>query len=79
MNRLINAVAVGALLVTLCGCLGESAQQLMQTAEFEELQRNEVHARQLYERIVREFPTSPQAQKAAERLKALEPAPATTP
>jgi TolA-binding protein len=72
MNRLLSAIAVGALLVTLSGCFGESAQQLMQTAEFEELQHNEEHARKLYARVISEYPASAEAQKAAERLKALE-------
>lgn len=67
-SRFLAAVALG---VALSGCFGESAEQLMQTAEFEELQHNEEHARQLYERIIREYPASPEATKAAGRLKAL--------
>jgi TolA-binding protein len=68
MSRYPKLVFAAALLLTLAGCPGESAEQLMKTAEFEELQRNQEHARQLYERIVREYPDSPEAKIAAERL-----------
>jgi TolA-binding protein len=68
MNRVRNAVLAAGLLLAVAGCLGESAEQLMKTADFEELQRNQEHARQLYERIVRDFPDSPEAKVAAERL-----------
>jgi TolA-binding protein len=45
---------------------------MMRTAEFEELQRNPQHARQIYERVIEKFPDSPEAKKAAERLAALQ-------
>ena len=63
------------LLLALAGC-GEGARQLLETAEFEELQKNTAHARVLYERIVREHPGTPEAATAAARLQAL---PATPP
>ncbi|RMH31267.1 MAG: tetratricopeptide repeat protein [Nitrospirae bacterium] len=50
---------------------GEDPQHLYDTAQFEERQRNLPHARELYERIVREHPDSPYAQHARERLAAL--------
>ena len=64
-------IASALLALTLVsGCWGESAEQMMKTAEFEELQRNHEHARQLYARIIAEHPDSPEAKKAAERLAA---------
>ena len=54
----------------LAGC-GEDPQQLFETAQFEEQQRNLPHAQELYERIIRDHPTSMQAEKAQERLDAL--------
>jgi TolA-binding protein len=44
----------------------------MRTAEFEELQRNHEHARQIYARVIERFPGSPEAKKAADRLATLE-------
>ena len=54
----------------LVGC-GEDPQQLFETAQFEEQQRNLPHAEELYERIIRDHPTSMQAEKARERLNAI--------
>ena len=48
---------------------GEDPQQLFETAQFEEQQHNQAHARELYERILRDHAESPIAQKAEERLK----------
>lgn len=69
MNRLLMSAMLVACLTW--GCWGESADQMMRTAEFEELQRNHVHARELYQRIIKEHPGSPEAAKATERLQAL--------
>jgi TolA-binding protein len=65
--------ALAALVLLLAAC-GGGAKELMGTAEFEELQRNTTHARELYEEVVRKYPGSPEAAKAAERLKALDAA-----
>jgi hypothetical protein len=67
MSRRLGALALAALLA---GC-GESAQQILETAEFEEVQRAPDRARALYERLVREHPGTPEAAKAAARLEAL--------
>ena len=56
------------LLGVLMGC-GEDPQQLFDTAQFEEQQHNQAHARELYERILRDHPDSLVARKAQERLK----------
>ena len=53
---------------------GGSAKELLETAQFEELQRNTTHARELYEEILRKHPDAPEAAKARERLAALDPA-----
>ena len=69
MRALVCVALVGAAL--LGGCRGNSAQQQFETAQFEELQENREHARQLYEAIVRDAPDSEYAAKARERLSAL--------
>ena len=58
------------LLGMLTGC-GEDPQQVFETAQFEEQQQNQAHARELYEQIIREHGDSPVARKAEERLKEL--------
>jgi outer membrane protein assembly factor BamD (BamD/ComL family) len=53
-------------------CSGKRVEEMYETAQFEELQKNYVHARQLYEEILAKYPGSEHAAKASERLKALE-------
>jgi TolA-binding protein len=65
-----TTVAAVVLAAALAAC-GESADQLLETAAFEEIQNNPAHARQLYERILRDHPDTPQAKTAAEKLRAL--------
>jgi TolA-binding protein len=72
----MKTLAALALTVLLAAC-GGGASQLLETAEFEELQRNTTHARELYEEIVQQHPGTPEAAKAAERLKALAASPAS--
>jgi len=50
------------------GCSGNAAEELFKTAQFEELQRNEEHAAQLYEEIIKKYPDSEFARKSEERL-----------
>ena len=52
----------------LSGCTGEGAKEMFETAQFEERQNNQVHAKQLYEAIIKDFPNSEYAKKAGERL-----------
>jgi TolA-binding protein len=54
--------------VLLGGCTGDKAKELLETAELEERQMNVPHAKQLYEEVIRLYPSSPQAQTARERL-----------
>lgn len=58
-------------IVALGGCSGDKAQELLQTAEFEERQNNLQHAKQLYDDIIRFYPTSKQAETARARLASL--------
>ncbi len=69
-NRSLVTMLVGALLIALllCGCSGNKAAELFETAKFEELQNNRQHAIELYEEIVKKYPESDQAKKAKERL-----------
>ena len=57
--------------LVLAGCGGPSADELFDTAHLEELQHNPTHARELYEDVIRRHPGTPQAERAAERLRAL--------
>ena len=64
-------VLVGVVVLGLGGC-GEDPKQLFETAQFEEKQNNPAHARELYERVIQASPDSEWAQKAKERMEALE-------
>ncbi len=75
MTRTSRIAVAIVLAAALQGC-GGGAQELLDTAQLEETQRNVPHARELYQEIVRRYPGTPEAAKAAERLKALEQAPA---
>jgi len=57
-----------ALLLGVLMACGEDPQQLFETAQFEEQQHNQAHAKELYERILRDHADSPVAEKARERL-----------
>jgi hypothetical protein len=63
------------LCVLWCGlllcCSGDKAKEMLETAQFEERQMNLPHAKQLYEDIVRLYPTSEEAETARARLAAL--------
>jgi TolA-binding protein len=55
--------------VTLAACSGgNKAEEMLKTAEFEERQQNIAHAKQLYEDLVRLYPSSGQAEFARARL-----------
>lgn len=63
-----------AIVLTVSGCGGSKADELFETAQFEEKQNNREHARQLYEEIIKEYPDSTQAVRAKDRLEQLKPA-----
>ena len=58
-------------LVVSAGCTGDKGKELLETAQFEEKQHNEEHARILYEEIVKKYPGTEFARKAEERLRAI--------
>ena len=72
VRRMFVRVALALMLaLPLVGC-GDGAEEMFETAQFEEVQNNKEHARKLYNRILRDHPDSPFAAKAKERLAALE-------
>ena len=64
-------LSLGLFVFGVVGC-GEDPQQLFETAQFEELQNNQSHARELYERIIQTSPDSKFAKNAKERLAELD-------
>jgi TolA-binding protein len=50
------------------GCSGQSAREMFETAQFEELQGNDEHAEELYMKILEKYPESEYAVKAEERF-----------
>ena len=68
MTRLRGSAWLCAALLALSGCEGNKADELLETAQFEERQNNRDHARQLYEDILRDYPKSEAARKAQDRL-----------
>ena len=61
--------------ILLLSCSGDKARDLLETAEFEERQMNLPHAKQLYEDVIRLYPTSKEAATARTRLNALKQVP----
>ena len=61
--------------ILLLSCSGDKAKEMLETAEFEERQMNLPHAKQLYEDVIRLYPTSKEAEKARARLAALKQVP----
>lgn len=71
MKRMV-LIGMMICIFALPACSGKKAEELYETAQFEELQRNRKHATQLYREIVEKYPESVFARKATERLSALE-------
>ena len=71
--KLPNCLPIVLISLSLFGC-GDPARELFETAQFEERQGNQPHARELYEQIVKQYPKSELAKKADERLAALKQA-----
>ena len=70
MTRSI-AIVLCALGLFLSGCPGDKAKEMLDTAEFEERQMNVPHAKQLYEDVIRLYPSSKEADIARARLSSL--------
>jgi len=64
-------ILVLLLSLVLTSCSGDKPKELLETAELEERQHNIVHAKELYEDLIRLYPTSPQAEIARARLTSL--------
>jgi hypothetical protein len=71
MRQWIHIIGAVVFCVVLAACNGEKPKELLETAELEERQHNAVHARQLYEDLVRLYLSSPQAETARKRLVSL--------
>jgi len=71
MRQWIHIIGAVVFCVVLAACNGEKPKELLETAELEERQHNVVHAKQLYEDLVRLYPSSPQAEIARKRLLSL--------
>ena len=67
-------IALCVAMLGMGGC-GEDPQQLFETAQFEEQQNNQTHARELYERIISLDSDSEYAKKAQKRLDELDDVP----
>ncbi|MBF0320747.1 MAG: hypothetical protein HQL01_13190 [Nitrospirae bacterium] len=70
VRRFIFILAATAAIV-LSSCGGESPKSMFETAQFEELQNNQKHAKELYEEILKKYPNTDYAQKSRERLEKL--------
>jgi len=68
MTRWINIVFAVLLLVGTTACSDDKAKELLETAELEERQMNLPHAKQLYEEVLRLYPSSKEAETARARL-----------
>lgn len=76
MRSMMKHIILAVLFITalwLSGCTGDKAKETFETAQFEERQNNQAHAKQLYEEIIKDYPDSEYAQKASERLAQLAP------
>ncbi|MCG3116564.1 MAG: tetratricopeptide repeat protein [Candidatus Manganitrophus sp. SA1] len=72
-HRINQIFSIGLLLLAVgCGNSEAKSKELYDTAQFEEQQRNFKHARQLYERILKEYPETETAKQAETRLKDIE-------
>ena len=69
--RTVSGLIVSLAIVFSLGCTGDKAKELLETAEFEERQMNLPHAKQLYEDVIRLYPTSKEAETSQARLAAL--------
>jgi len=71
MTRQWIHISAALFCVVLAACSVDKSKELLETAEFEERQHNVAHAKQLYEELVRLYPSSPQAETARARLASL--------
>ena len=72
MTRRFRFLAALAVVAALSGCPGNGAQEMLDTAQLEEVQDNLANARKIYQRIIEQHPDSPEADAARARLEALQ-------
>lgn len=72
MSKIPREYILVFFLFVLTACGQDQAMQMLETAQFEERQQNLVHAKQLYEDILRQYPESTAAPTARARLDALQ-------
>lgn len=66
MTGIMKSLCVSMALMIAVGvssCTADKTDELFETAQFEELQNNKEHARQIYEEIVQKYPGSDVAKK----------------
>jgi len=66
-----DALTCLLLCLSLSACTGDTAKDMLETAAFEERQMNVAHAKQLYEDLIRAYPSSKEADVARTRLASL--------
>lgn len=71
VSSLSTALALTIALL-LSACPGGSAQEMLETAQLEEVQDNLENARKIYQRIIEQYPDSAPADEARARLAALQ-------
>jgi TolA-binding protein len=69
-----RAMVLCVAILACTACSGDKPKELLDLAEFEERQMNLPHARELYEDVIRLYPTSKEAETARARLASLTPA-----
>jgi TolA-binding protein len=69
--KTVRVLLCATIVVLTLSCSGEKAKEMLETAEFEERQHNDAHAKQLYEDVIRLYPSSKEADTARARLAAL--------
>jgi outer membrane protein assembly factor BamD (BamD/ComL family) len=74
-GQMKKILVVMLLLSTLAAC-SNKAEELFETAKFEEQQNNRDHAIKLYKSLIEKYPESEQAKEAAKRLAGLQSEPA---
>jgi outer membrane protein assembly factor BamD (BamD/ComL family) len=71
MKRFLVVLAA-LVCLALSGCSDRRAEQIFETAQFEELQKNHPHALKLYREIISKYPNSEYAKRAEQRISALQ-------
>jgi TolA-binding protein len=69
-----RAMVLCVAILAFTACSGDKPKELLDLAEFEERQMNLPHARELYEDVIRLYPSSKEAETARARLASLTPA-----